>query len=434
MSCPGPALSAACAADRTVGPPSDRKRAPVNATTVVIIGAGQAGLAMSWHLRDRSIDHVVLERAEIANSWANERWDSLCLLTPNWLTRLPGAEYDGVDPDGYMTAAELVERLRRYGADAPVITGAEVLDVRTTAEGFEVDTACGSWACASVVLAVGASNNPYVPPVASQFPATAAHLTPIEYRSPEQLVDGPILIVGASASGAQLADEIARAGRDVTLAVGRHRRMIRCYRGRDIFWWMETIGMLDDVPDPLNLEGERQLPSLQLVGTPNSVNLDLETLAANGVRLVGRIESVNGTVAELGTSVALDSRNADVELNAILNRIDQYVDDNDLGGEVDAVERPRPVPVPEMPEQLEIGEFTTVIWATGFKPHLPWLEADLVDARGGVVHDGGVMKRPGMFITGMPFGRRRRSGFIDGAGPDAEDLSALVAHHLEGRR
>lgn len=402
----------------------------MNTTSVVIIGAGQAGLAMSWHLRDQSIDHVVLERAEIANSWANERWDSLRLLTPNWLTRLPGAEYDGADPDGYMTAAELVERLRSYGADAPVVAGAEVVEVRTTDAGFEVETSRGSWACASVVLAVGASNNPYVPPVSSQFPDGVAHLTPIEYRNPEQLVDGPILIVGASASGAQLADEIARSGRDVTLAVGRHRRMIRRYRGRDIFWWMDTIGMLDDVPDPLNFEGERQLPSLQLVGTLDSVNLDLETLAARGVRLIGRIESVTGTTAELGMSVALDSRNADVELDSILNRIDQYVDDNGLADEVDEVDRPRPVPVPEIPEQLDISGFTTVIWATGFKPHLPWLEDDLVDTRGGVVHNRGVMRRPGMFITGMPFGRRRRSGFIDGAGPDAEDLSVLVAEHL----
>lgn len=402
----------------------------MNSTSVVIIGAGQAGLAMSWHLADKSIDHVVLERAEIANSWANERWDSLRLLTPNWLTRLPGAEYDGADPDGYMTASELVERLRRYGAAAPVVTGADVVDVRTTEAGFEVETSCGSWSCASLVLAVGASNNPYIPPLASQFPESVAHLTPIEYRNPEQLVDGPILIVGASASGAQLADELARSGRDVTLAVGRHRRMIRRYRGRDIFWWMDTIGMLDDVPDPLNLEGERQLPSLQLVGTLDSVDLNLGTLAANGVRLVGRIESVNGTVAELGTSVPLDARNADIELDSILNRIDQYIDDHGMADEVGPADRPRPVPVPEMPEQLDISAFRTVIWATGFKPDLPWLEEDLVDTRGRVVHDGGIMHRPGMFITGMPFGRRRRSGFIDGAGPDAEDLSALVEAHL----
>lgn len=400
--------------------------------TAVIIGAGQAGLAMSWHLRDRSIDHVVLERASIANAWENERWDSLRLLTPNWLSRLPGAEYDGDDPDGYMSAADVVARLRRYGTDAPISIGADVSQVRTTASGFEVVTEAESWACDAVVIATGACSHPFIPALAEDFPQSTHQLTPIEYRNPAQLSVGPVLIVGASASGAQLADELALSGRDVTLAVGRHRRMIRRYRGRDIFWWMDRIGMLDDVPDPLNVEGERRLPSLQLVGTPESSDLDLGTLAANGVRLVGRIESITGTVAELGTSVPVDARNADVEINAILDRIDRYVTERGLSETVGAAVRPRPVRVPEMPVQLDIDQFSTVIWATGFRPHYPWLETDLLDGRGSIVHDGGVMTRPGMYVIGQPFGRRRRSSFIDGSGPDAEDLSAMLAIHVAG--
>lgn len=386
---------------------------------------------MSWHLREQAIDHVVLERATVGNSWANERWDSLRLLTPNWLTRLPGSDYLGRDPDGYMFAADFAEALRCYGAQAPVVEQTEVTSVRTVEDGFEVDTSNGSWSCQSVVVASGASNNPYVPALADQFPETTTQLTPIQYRNPEQLGDGPILIVGASASGAQLADEIARSGRKVTLAVGRHRRMIRRYRGRDIFWWMNEIGMLDDVPDPLNVAAERQLPSLQLVGTPESVDLDLGTLVDHGVRLVGRIESVSGTTAQLGMAVPIDARNADVELDAILNRIDRYAEENELLVECGAVERPRPMHVPEMPEQLDISEFSTVIWATGFKPNMSWLEDDLLDTRGGIVHERGVMTRAGMFVTGMPFGLRRRSGFIDGAGPDAEELSALVIAHIQ---
>lgn len=413
-----------------MGPPIARKGALVNETTAVIIGAGQAGLAMSWHLTARSIDHVVLERSSIAHAWANERWDSLRLLTPNWLSRLPGSEYDGPDPDGYMTAAQVVDRLRTYGSDAPVRVGVEVTDVQTTTDGFEVATQDETWACRAVVIATGACSNPFVPSLAEQFPSNVHQLTPIEYRNPEQLVDGPVLVVGASASGAQLADELARNGRDVTLAVGRHRRVVRRYRGHDIFWWMDRVGMLDDVPDPLNVEGERRLPSLQLVGTDEQVDLDLGTLAANGVELVGRIESITGTVAELGTSVPVDARNADLELDSILRRIDAYIDEQGLGEEVGPAERPPPVPVPPMPEQLDISRFTTVIWATGFQPHYPWLEDELLDARGGIVHDGGVMTRPGMYVLGQPFGRRRRSSFIDGAGPDAEDLSALLAEHL----
>ncbi len=400
-------------------------------TTVVIVGAGQAGLAMSWHLRERAIEHVVLERASVGHSWANERWDSLRLLTPNWLSRLPGCPYDGHDPDGYTLASEFADRLRCYGNGVPAVVGASVEAIRTIDGRFEVETSGeGTWSCRSVVVASGACSQPFVPSVASRFPPSTIQLTPTEYHNPSQLSDGPVLIVGASASGAQLADELSRSGREVTLAVGRHRRMIRQYRGHDIFWWMERMGMLDDVPDPLHLEVERQLPSLQLIGTPECADLDLGTLAANGVRLVGRIESVTGLVARLGTSVQAAAHNADIELNAVLNRIDRYVEERSLTDEVGPVVRPQPIALPDTPSQLDIAGFSTVIWATGFTPHFPWLEPDLLDARGGIVHDRGVMIRPGMFVTGMPFGRRRRSGFIDGAGPDAEDLAALIADHL----
>ena len=400
-------------------------------TSVVVVGAGQAGLAMSWHLRERAIEHVVLERASVGHSWANERWDSLRLLTPNWLSRLPGAAYDGADPDGYMLASEFADRLRCYGADAPVVVGASVEAVRTTGTGFEVKTSSqGTWSCRSVVVAAGACSQPFVPAVADQFPPALEQITSTAYRNPAQLSDGPVLIVGASASGAQLADELARSGRAVTLAVGRHRRMIRQYRDRDIFWWMEQMGMLDDTPDADDPDRQRRLPSLQLIGTPQKLDLDLGTLVANGVRLVGRIESVSGAVAELGDSVPVDARETDVELNAVLDRIDRYVDEQAMADECGPAVRPRPISVPELPKQLDLSEFSTVIWATGFRPHLPWLEDDLLDARGAIVHDCGVMTRPGMFVTGMPFGLRRRSGFIDGAGPDAHDLAALITDHL----
>lgn len=402
-------------------------------TTAVIIGAGQAGLAMSWYLRSHDVDHVVLERTSVASAWENERWDSLRLLTPNWLSRLPGAPYDGEDPDGYMSAREVVSLLRRYGAAAPVRLGADVAAVRTTMTGFEVCVGEETWTSSAVVIATGACSRPFVPKLSQSFPASTHQLTPIEYRNPSQLPEGPVLVVGAGASGAQLADELARSGREVTLAVGRHRRMIRRYRGRDIFWWMDRIGMLDDVPDPLNVEGERRLPSLQLIGTPERADLDLESLANNGVRLVGRIESISGSVASLGTSVPVDSRNADLELDAVLNRIDRFIEEHGIEAEPAPAQRPSPVAIPEMPEQIEIDDFTAVIWATGFEPHYPWLEEDLLDRRGGIVHDRGVMTRPGMFVLGQPFGRRRRSSFIDGAGPDAHDLAELLVTHVNGR-
>ena len=222
-------------------------------TTVTVIGAGQAGLAMSRCLSERSIDHVVLERGEVANSWRTERWDSLRLLTPNWMTRLPSHRYEGDDPDGYMTADEVVAFLAGYGEriEAPVRTHTEVRSVATTGTGFRTTTTTGTIDSAAVVVATGACSTPHVPAIATELPSRITQLTPIHYRNPEALGDGHVLVVGASASGAQIADELRRAGRQVTLAVGDHVRLPRTYRGMDIHWWMDAVGILDEHYDEM---------------------------------------------------------------------------------------------------------------------------------------------------------------------------------------
>ncbi|MEL6984849.1 MAG: NAD(P)/FAD-dependent oxidoreductase, partial [Actinomycetota bacterium] len=224
----------------TDGLPSD--------STVTIIGAGQAGLAMSRELTDRSIDHVLIERGQVANSWRTERWESLRLLTPNWMTRLPGHRYQGNDPDGYMTAAEVTGFLDGYRAsfNAPVVTDTTVQSVGQIDGGHLVTTDRGQIRSKAVVVATGACSTPKIPALAEQLPAHIHQLAPIHYRTPDQLGSGRVLVVGASASGAQLADELQRSGRQVTLAVGDHTRLPRSYRGMDIHWWMDTIGLLDD--------------------------------------------------------------------------------------------------------------------------------------------------------------------------------------------
>jgi putative flavoprotein involved in K+ transport len=216
-------------------------------TTTVVIGAGHGGLAMSRCLSDRAIDHVVLERSEVANSWRTERWDSLRLLTPNWQCRLPGYAYHGDDPDGFMTMPEVVEFISGYAKDisAPVQTGTTVKSVRRMEGGYLVTTDQGEWQCQAVVLASGAFNIPRVPAVSEAVPASVTTLTPMEYRNPGQLAEGGVMVVGASATGVQIAQEIQRSGRPVTLAVGEHVRGPREYRGRDIHWWMEAAGVLD---------------------------------------------------------------------------------------------------------------------------------------------------------------------------------------------
>ena len=228
---------------------------------------------MSRCLTDHAIDHVVLERGEVANSWKTERWDSLRLLTPNWMSRLPGYGYEGDDPDGYRTMPETIAFLERYAevSAAPVQTHTTVTSVRRSDDGYAVATTQGAWHCRAVVLATGACNIASVPAFAKAVPSTVATLTSMQYRNPSQLEEGGVLVVGASATGIQIADEVHRSGRPVTLSVGEHVRAPRVYRGRDIQWWMDVAGIFDERYDDMeNLARVRRLPSMQLVGSDDA--------------------------------------------------------------------------------------------------------------------------------------------------------------------
>jgi len=269
-------------------------------TTTVIIGAGHSGLAMSRRLTERSIDHVVLERGEVANSWRTERWESLRLLTPTWHTALPGAHQTSGDPDGFMTMPQVIEGISGYATtiDAPVRTHTTVTRVSPTDDGYGVETDQGTWSAASVVLASGACNQPSIPAAAESVPAHVEQLTPLSYRSPAQLAAGGVLVVGASASGAQLADEIARSGRRVVLSTGEHVRMPRTYRGRDVFRWLESAGILDETYDQMDdLIRARHVPSPQLIGTPERRGIDMNALRDQGVEVVGKLGTIRDGVA-----------------------------------------------------------------------------------------------------------------------------------------
>ncbi len=403
-------------------------------TPVTIIGAGQAGLAMSRCLTDHEIEHVILERGDTANSWRKERWDSLRLLTPNWLSRLPGWTYQGPDPDGYMTNAELIDHLDRYRSSfsAPVQTHTTVESLTSTDQGFAVSTDRGPISSRSVVVATGACSTPHIPDVASALPPTVQQLTPIGYRNPTQLADGRVLVVGASASGAQIADELARSGREVTLAVSNHVRLPRRYRGMDIHWWMDNAGVLNERWDEVeDLTKARRTPSLQLIGTPESRDLDLNALSDAGVQLAGKLAGISGGKAQFSGSLANTIASADLKLGRLLDRFDEHATDTGLDHEVAAAHRPRPTLRPEPCLELDLRTVSTVIWATGFRPSYPWLPDHLLDAKGAVRHDGGVMTEPGMYILGLPFTRRRKSPFLDGVGQDAVDLSDHLLHHLD---
>lgn len=405
--------------------------------TAVVIGAGQSGLAMSRCLADASIDHVVLERSEVANSWRTERWDSLRLLTPNWQCRLPGYAYGGDDPDGFMAMAEVVEFITGYAKAiaAPVECDTTVTSVRASEGGYGVVTDQGEWRCKAVVLATGAFNVPRVPAFSDAVPTSVTTVTPMDYRSPRQLGEGGVLVVGASATGVQIASELRRSGREVTMAVGEHVRGPRLYRDRDIHWWMEVAGVLDERYNEVDdIVRARRVPSMQLAGSPERATFDLNALTAIGVRLVGRLAGIRDGHAQFSGSLRNKCELADLKLGRLLDTIDEWATTNGLDDSVAPPHRFPPTVVDASPPlglDLTSGEIETIIWATGYRPEYSWLDVMVLDNKGMIRHDGGVAEAPGMFLLGTPFLRRRKSSFIDGARLDAEELSVELKSYLD---
>jgi putative flavoprotein involved in K+ transport len=403
-----------------------------------VIGAGHAGLATSRVLSERSIDHVVLERGEVANSWRRERWDSLRLLTPNAQARLPGYRYEGADADGYMTTAEVVAFVARYAGvtGAPVRTQTAVTSLRAADGGYRVATGSGEIACRGVVIASGACNAPHVPALRAAVPHSIACFTPFDYRNPSQLPDGGVLVVGASATGAQLADEIRRSGRRVVLSVGEHVRLPRTYRGRDVLWWMEASGVWNQRYDEIDdLVRARRLPSPQLVGSPERTTLDLNTLSAAGVEIVGRLSAIRDGRALFSGGLRNLFALADLKMERLLDTFDEWARSGACDADVGAVERFEQTRVPERsPLEIDLnsGGIRSIVWATGFRPEYGWLQVPVVDHKGHLRHDGGVVDdAPGLYAIGLPVLRRRKSTFIVGAEDDARDVVAHLASYLD---
>jgi len=388
---------------------------------------------MSRCLSERSIDHVVLERGEVANSWRRERWDSLRLLTPNSQARLPGYAYEGGDRDGFMGVADVVAFVSRYAAvcGAPVRTHTTVTSVRPVDGGYAVVTDSGELRCRTLVIASGACNAAQVPALREAIPRHITCVTALEYRNPSQLPEGGVLVVGASATGVQLADEIRRSGRRVVLAVGEHVRLPRVYRGRDVLWWMEVSGVWNQRYDEIeDLTRARRLPSPQLVGTPERITLDLNALSGSGVEIAGRLAAVRDGRALFSGGLRNACALADLKMTRLLDLFDAWASDAGLDSEVDSPCRFEPTRVPEPPRlELDLGrEIASIVWATGFRPDYSWLHVPVLDRKGYLRHDGGVVDAPGMYAIGLPVLRRRKSSFIVGAEDDARELTA----HLDG--
>jgi putative flavoprotein involved in K+ transport len=402
------------------------------AVETLIVGAGQAGLAVSRCLTGQGADHVVVERGRIAERWRSARWDSLRLLTPNWMTRLPAWSYPGPDPDGYMAAPELVGYLEDYAGSfaAPVHENTTVDLVEACVGGLRVVTNQRTWLARNVVVATGTENRAWVPSAASGIAPGIHQLTAGRYRGPDRVPGGGVLVVGASASGVQIADELRRAGRQVVISVGRHARLPRCYRGRDIMWWMDQAGVLDQTIDQVHdARSARRAPSLQLSGCGRPVGLD--ALAAGGVRLAGRLVAADGQRLSFADDLPATIGGAQSRMERLLRTIDGYLARR--GGE-DAG-RADPLPpftAPAGPAELDLRRagIGTVIWATGYQPAYPWLRLPVLDRHGQIAHSRGVTSVPGLYVLGLKFQYRRNSTFIDGVASDAR----FVAAHVMMRR
>jgi len=409
----------------------------VHDVRTLIVGAGQAGLALSRYLTRMGHRHVLLERGRIGERWRSERWDSMALLTPNWMSRLPGSA-PHPDPDGFTGRDAFAAYLDAYARsfDAPVHEDVSVLDVSAAhpGQGFRVHTDSGDWRAGNVVVASGYADEPRVPAPAAAAPRRLVQLHSSEYRSVGQLPAGGVLVVGAGPSGQQIAVELSRAGRRVVIAVGRHARMPRRYRGRDIWRWFAANGSLDQtLADVPRERGPAASPSLALSGARGGEQLDLGVLAEAGVLVTGRLRGWSGRHALFADDLAAAAEESDQRMRRVLAKIDRHIEARGDRDVQSAQSVPR-VALPPSPQTLDLAEagISTVIWATGYRRSYPWLSVPVL-GDGEIQHIRGVTEVPGLYALGLRFQHRRSSHVIAGVGEDARFLAQQIVAGSDAR-
>lgn len=407
-------------------------------TDVAVIGGGQSGLATSRSLSALGIDHVVLERGRAGERWFSQRWDSLNLLTTTGMSALPGLPHQGIDSDSFMPAAAFARYLDRYARAmaVPLISGATVRMLVSDGERFVVHTTSGIWRARAVVVATGACDTPYRPRVAAALDPRLYQIDAADYRRPADLPCGGVLVVGASASGVQLAEEIGTSGRAVTLSVGEHLSAPRRYRGKDIYAWLDHIGVLSErITDPAHRAAMLRQPSLQLIGTAANRDINLATLMVQGIRLTGRLHGATGRSAEFDGSLQTSIEHANSRKLKMLDRLDLAINRQDPDRAQDDSDARAPIIASREAETLDLYDFgiRSVVWATGYRRAYPWMNLAVMDNQGELIHDQGVLTVPGLFAMGLNFQRRRQSSFIGGCGQDAEDLAPLIKALLDAR-
>lgn len=400
-------------------------------TRTLIIGAGQAGLALSRCLTVLDHEHLLVDRGRVAERWRSERWDSFRLLTPNYQTRLPGHRYAGCDPDGFMDRRQIVDFFDDYARSfsPPVHTGVTVASATPAGNCWLVDTDEGlRFRADNVVVATGNYDRPAIPDMASALPTGIRQIHTTAYRNPDALPDGAVLVVGSGPSGQQIADELVHAGRRVYLATGRHRPLPRRYRGQDVYWWMDHMGMLDRTVDSLPAPtATRHAPSVVLAGEARDMHL--RRLVASGVVPAGRLTGIDGQHAYFAGDLAERLAEADHNVSRLRGAVDDYVRQTGLTAPVE--DPPPPAPAPwavKAPRRLDLraASVTTVVWATGQRRDYSWVNAPVFDSDDEPMQRRGVTPAAGLYFLGLRWMYRRKSNSIDGVGDDAEHLAEIL--------
>jgi putative flavoprotein involved in K+ transport len=401
---------------------------------VLVVGAGQAGVAMSEHLRAAGVNHLVLERGRIAERWRSQRWDSLVANGPAWHDRFPGRTFDGVGPDEFPGKEQVADYFVDYAQmiDAPIREGVAVHSVRKNdgRPGFTAQTSEGTATARFVVAATGPFQKPVIPPIIPEH-ADLHQLHSVQYRNPQQLPDGGVLVVGAGSSGVQIADELRACGRDVYLSVGPHDRPPRRYRGRDFVWWLGVLGKWDAATPPAGAEHV----TIAVSGANGGETVDFRELAEGGVTLVGRTGAYDNGTLRFAEDLRENIAGGDANYLSLLREADAYIEQNglDLPAEPQAAELsadPACVKDPILELDLAAAGVSTVLWATGFSLDYSWLQVDAFDGAGRPQHQRGISPVPGVYFLGLPWLSRRGSSFIWGVWHDAKYL----ADHIQTQR